>query len=122
MTFICIGVAAAVALSIVRIIFRINYLWFVFIGVGISLILTFLTPQLFTGIAFDSGGVASGPMSTTFLLSFAIGVSGSADMGFGLVGMIAISPLITIQILGIIYRLKEKKNEKKEGRHAASTK
>ena len=79
-----------------------------------------ITPSLFTGIAFDSGGVASGPMSTSFLLSFALGVSGTADMGFGLVGLIAMSPLIAIQILGIIFRLKEKKS-KKEVRNAAAS-
>lgn len=109
MMFLCIGVAGAVALAMVRILFEINYLWFVFIGVGLALVLTLFSPPLFTGIAFDSGGVASGPMSTTFLLSFALGVSGSAELGFGLVGLIAISPLIAIQILGIIFRVKEKK-------------
>lgn len=112
MVFICIGVALSVALAMVRILFNINYLWFVFIGVGSALLMTLFTPSLFTGIAFDSGGVASGPMSTTFLLSFAIGVSGSASMGFGLVGLIAISPLISIQILGIIFRIKERKGKK----------
>ena len=76
------------------------------------MIMTFFTPPLFTGIAFDSGGVASGPMSTSFLLSFALGVSGSADMGFGMVGLIAITPLVAIQILGIIFRFKEKKGRK----------
>ena len=115
MVFICLGVAVAVALAMVRILLQINYLWFVFIGVGLALVMTLFTPSLFTGIAFDSGGVASGPMSTSFLLSFALGVSGSADMGFGLVGLIAISPLIAIQILGIIFRLKEKKSKSKEG-------
>ncbi|MBQ3831298.1 MAG: DUF1538 domain-containing protein, partial [Spirochaetales bacterium] len=115
MIFICMGVAVAVALAMVRILLHINYLWFVFIGVGLALVMTLFTPSLFTGIAFDSGGVASGPMSTSFLLSFALGVSGSADMGFGLVGLIAISPLIAIQILGIIFRLKEKKSKGKEG-------
>ena len=112
MVFICIGVAVAVALAMVRSLCNINYLWFVYIGVGLSLALTIFTPSLFTGIAFDSGGVASGPMSTTFLLSFAMGVSGSAAMGFGLVGLIAISPLISIQILGLIFRFKEKKGKK----------
>ena len=112
MVFICIGVAFAVALAILRILLHINYLWFVLIGVGSALIMTFFTPPLFTGIAFDSGGVASGPMSTSFLLSFALGVSGSADMGFGLVGLIAITPLVAIQILGIIFRFKEKKGIK----------
>jgi len=112
MVFICLGVAIAVALAMLRIILHINYLYFVFIGVGLSLLMTLVTPPLFTGIAFDSGGVASGPMSTSFLLSFALGVSGSADMGFGLVGLIAISPLIAIQILGIIFRTKERKGRK----------
>ena len=120
MIFICLGVSAAVALAMVRILAGINYLWFVFIGVGVSLLMTLITPSLFTGIAFDSGGVASGPMSTSFLLSFALGVSGTADMGFGLVGLIAMSPLIAIQILGIIFRLKEKKS-KKEVRNAAAS-
>lgn len=112
LVFICIGVALSVALAMIRILFSINYLWFVFIGVGSALLMTLFTPSLFTGIAFDSGGVASGPMSATFLLSFAIGVSGSASMGFGLVGLVAISPLISIQILGIIFRIKERKGKK----------
>ena len=121
MIFICLGVAISVALAMLRILLHINYLWFVLIGVGSSLLMTLVTPPLFTGIAFDSGGVASGPMSTTFLLSFALGVSGSADMGFGLVGLIAISPLIAIQILGIIFRFKEK-GGKKEVRDAGTAK
>ncbi len=66
MTFICLGVAVAVALAMVRIYLRINYLWFVFIGVGSALIMTFFTPALFAGLAFDSGGVASGPMRLYF--------------------------------------------------------
>ena len=112
MVFICIGVAVAVALAMVRIYLKINYLWFIFIGVGVSLVLTLISPPLFVGIAFDSGGVASGPMSTTFLLAYTIGVSGSGELGFGLVGLIAISPLVTIQILGIIFRFKERKKKK----------
>ena len=120
MIFLCIGVSVAVALAMVRIFFKINYLWFVFVGVGASLLMTFFSPPLFTGIAFDSGGVASGPMSTTFLLAFALGVSGSAEMGFGLVGLIAISPLIAIQILGILFRVKEKM-AKKEAANASSS-
>ena len=119
MIFICMGVSVAVALAMVRVLLHINYLWFVFIGVGLALLMTLVTPPLFTGIAFDSGGVASGPMSTSFLLSFALGVSGSADMGFGLVGLIAVSPLIAIQILGIIFRAKEKKSMKGAARAEA---
>ena len=120
MIFICMGVSVAVALSMVRILLHINYLWFVFIGVGLALVMTLVTPPLFTGIAFDSGGVASGPMSTSFLLSFALGISGSADMGFGLVGLIAIAPLIAIQILGLIFRFKEKKGKKEAADAVAS--
>lgn len=119
MVFLCMGVSVAVALAMVRIYFHINYLWFVFIGVGSALVMTFFTPALFAGLAFDSGGVASGPMSTTFLLSFAMGVSGSAEMGFGLVGLIAISPLIAIQILGLLFRFKEGR-ARKEAKHASS--
>ena len=119
MVFLCFGVSVAVALAMVRIFFSINYLWFVFLGVGASLLMSFFTPTLFTGIAFDSGGVASGPMSTTFLLSFAMGVSGSAEMGFGLVGLVAISPLIAIQVLGLIFRFKERKG-KKEAANASA--
>lgn len=111
LVFICIAVALAVGLAMVRILFQISFLWFVYIEVGLALILTFFCPPLFTGIAFDSGGVASGPMSTTFLLAFAMGVSDSAEMGFGLVGLIAISPLIAIQILGVIYRIMEKRHK-----------
>lgn len=107
LVFLCFSVALAVGLAMVRIIFNINYLWFVFIEVGCALALTFFCPPLFSGIAFDSGGVASGPMSTSFLLAFAMGVSGSAEMGFGLVGLIALSPLIAIQVLGVVFKFKE---------------
>jgi len=111
MIFLCVGVAVAVSLAILRSFLGINYLYFVYGGVGLSLVLSFFCPQLFTGIAFDSGGVASGPMSTSFILSYALGVSGSAEMGFGVVGLIAISPLISLQILGIIFRIKEAKQK-----------
>nr|MCR4677086.1 DUF1538 domain-containing protein [Sphaerochaetaceae bacterium] len=117
--FLCMGVSLAVALAMLRIHFRINYLWFVFIGAGLAIVLSFFTPTLFTGIAFDSGGVASGPLSTAFLLSIAIGASGSPEMSFGLVGLIAISPLITLQILGIMFRRKEKLAQRRTGNAAS---
>ena len=120
MIFLCIGVAIAVGLGIIRILLHINYLWFVFIGVGAALLMTFTTPGLFTGIAFDSGGVASGPMSTSFLLAFALGVSGTVDMGFGMVGLIAMSPLLSLQVLGMIFRFKERKGRKEAADAAAS--
>ena len=79
-----------------------------------ALILTFFTPKIFTAIAFDSGGVASGPMTATFLLPFAMGaclaVGGDVVTdAFGVVAMVAMTPLITIQLLGVLYKKKEKK-------------
>ena len=78
------------------------------------LLLTFVTPDIFTSIAFDSGGVASGTMATTFLLPFAMGASEAlggnvAQDAFGIVAMVAMTPLITIQMLGLLYKLKTKK-------------
>ncbi len=109
--FLCSGVSFAVILAASRALFNINYLWFVFIAVCLSLILSFFCPPLFTGIAFDSGGVASGPLSTSFVLSFMMGASDRADMAFGVVGLIALAPLVSVQILGIIFMLKQRKTE-----------
>ena len=76
--------------------------------------LTFFVPKIFTGIAFDSGGVASGPLTTTFLLPFAMGaceaVGGNIlTDAFGIVAMVAMTPLITIQLLGLIYQFRSKR-------------
>ena len=78
------------------------------------MVLTFFSPDIFTSIAFDSGGVASGTMAATFLLPFAMGASEAlggnvARDAFGIVAMVAMTPLITIQILGIFYKIKTKK-------------
>lgn len=84
-------------------------------GYIIAIVLTYFTPKLFVGIAFDSGGVASGPMSATFILAFAQGVADAtpgADVlldGFGVIAMVALTPLIAIQILGLIYKRKSSK-------------
>jgi hypothetical protein len=89
-------------------------------GYIISLALTFLVPKLFVGIAFDSGGVASGPMTATFILAFAQGAADKiegADVmldGFGIIAMVAMTPLITLQILGLIYKLKSRKGGLKD--------
>ena len=75
----------------------------------------FFTPKLFSAIAFDSGGVATGPMSSAFLLPYAIGAAnGSLDASFGLISFIAMMPILSIEILGIIYRLTVKKGAKNE--------
>ena len=106
-----IGVSISIGLAMLRVLYGISLLWFLGIGYGIALILTFFVSPIFTAVAFDSGGVASGPMTATFLLSFAIGaceaVGGTVVMNaFGIVALVAMTPLITIQILGLIYKLR----------------
>ena len=92
-------------------------------GYAIALGLMFFVPKIFTAIAFDSGGVASGPMTATFLLPFATGacsaIGGNVLMdGFGVVAMVAMTPLVTIQILGAVYAVKEKRLAAKESEEA----
>ena len=106
-----IGVALSVGLAMLRILTGISILWFLIPGYAVSLFLTFFVPQIFTGIAFDSGGVASGPMTATFLLPLAMGaceaVGGNIlTDAFGIVAMVAMTPLLTIQLLGLIGRIK----------------
>ena len=106
-----IGVAISVGLAMLRIITNINIMWILCIGYGIAILLSFFVSPIFTAIAFDSGGVASGPMTATFLLAFSIGsceaLGGNIVINaFGLVALVAMTPLITIQILGIVYKIK----------------
>lgn len=101
------GIAVAVGIAMLRILTGIPILWILIPGYAVSLLLTFFVPQLFTGIAFDSGGVASGPMTTTFLLPFAMGACEALGGNvltdaFGIVAMVAMTPLVTIQILGLV--------------------
>ncbi len=106
-----IGVSFSVGISMVRVLTGLS-IWYCLIpGYAISLILAFIVPPVFTGIAFDSGGVASGPMTACFILPFAMGaceaVGGNVlTDAFGVVAMVAMTPLITIQILGLIYKLR----------------
>lgn len=109
-----IGIALSVGLAMLRILTGISILWFLVPGYLISLILTFFVPQIFTGIAFDSGGVASGPMTATFLLPLAMGACGAVggDImtdAFGIVAMVAMTPLCTIQLLGIHSQVKKRR-------------
>ena len=112
-----IGVAASVGLAMTRVLTGISILWFLIPGYAIALILTFFVPKIFTAIAFDSGGVASGPMTATFLLPFAMGACEALGGNiitdaFGIVAMVAMTPLITIQIMGVIFKVKESKLHK----------
>ena len=108
-----LGVAVSLGLAMVRVLTGISILWFLIPGYTIALCLSFLVPKIFTAIAFDSGGVASGPMTATFLLPFAMGACDAlggniVSDAFGSVAMVAMTPLITIQGLGLIYRLRTK--------------
>ena len=101
-----IGVAASVGISMLRVLTGIPVLPFLIAGYIVSLVISFFVPPIYTGIAFDSGGVASGPMTTTFMLPFAVGaceiLGGNVMLNaFGIVAMIAMTPLITIQVLGL---------------------
>ena len=103
---LAIGVGLAIALSVIRIIFGFSILYYLIPGYLVSLGLSFFVPKIYTAIAFDSGGVASGPMTSTFILPFAVGICNILQPGsiltdaFGLVAMVAMIPLIAIQLLG----------------------
>ena len=114
-----IGVGISLGLAMMRIIFEISIWYIILPGYLIALALTLFVPKIFTAIAFDSGGVASGPMTATFLLPFAMGaceaVGGNIFTdAFGVVALVAMTPLITIQIIGLIYRIKVNNTEDEE--------
>ncbi len=106
-TGLCIGVGASIALSMIRIIFDFSLVYYIIPGYFLSLALSLFVPPVYTAIAFDSGGVASGPMTSGFILPLATGVcmalQGSEAVlrdAFGVVALVAMTPLITIQLLG----------------------
>jgi hypothetical protein len=110
-----VGIALAMGLSMLRVVTGLNILWFMVPGYVLALVLSFFVPDIYTAIAFDSGGVASGPMTATFMLQLVMGVSGALggnvlQDALGLVAMVAMMPLITIQIMGVIYTGAEKHN------------
>lgn len=114
MVSLMLGMAAAIGLAMVRVLTGLGIWWFIVPGYAIAIALTFFTPEIFTAIAFDSGGVASGPLTATFMLPFAIGASSAAGGNimadaFGLVAMVAMTPLIAIQITGLVYEAKRRR-------------
>ena len=122
-----IGVALSLGLAMVRVLTGISILWFLLPGYAVALGLTFFVPKIFTAIAFDSGGVASGPMTATFLLPFSMGACEAlggnvVTDAFGVVAMVAMTPLITIQILGLIYQIQEQMKEKQASKDYTSIK
>ena len=112
-TALSVGVAGAVVLSMVRVLTGLNIYWILIPGYVLALALSRFVPPVFVGIAFDSGGVASGPMTSTFLLPLAMGacmgVGGNVVTdAFGVVALVALSPLLTIQIMGLVFSRKSK--------------
>ena len=116
---LAIGMSAALTITMLRILLEIHLMWILIPGYAIALGLTFFVPKIFTGIAFDSGGVCSGPMSSTFLLPLAMGTCEGAGGGkmtnaflmtnaFGIVAVIAMTPLIVIQLMGLVYKIRTK--------------
>ena len=109
---ICIGVAVFVALGLARIVFHIPILYILIPGYLLAVIVVWFTEKDFIGIAFDAGGVATGPMANTFLLGLGIGVASAADghytlvNGLGLVALIALAPIISVMALGLVIRFR----------------
>ena len=117
---LCIGVGAAIGLSMIRIIFDFSLVYYIIPGYFISLALSLFVPPVYTAIAFDSGGVASGPMTSGFILPLATGacvaLQGEAAVmsdAFGVVALVAMAPLITIQLLGFRGIMADRINERK---------
>jgi hypothetical protein len=118
MVVLSIGIACAVSLSMIRILSSKLELWHLLLpGFALAAVLSYRVPPIFVGIAYDSGGVASGPMTATFVLAFAQGaahVIPGADVmseGFGVIAMVAMVPLVALQILGVVFRRKEEKQQ-----------
>ena len=119
-----IGVSISVGLAMLRVIAGIPIMWIIVPGYMLALVLSRIVPKIFVGIAFDSGGVASGPMTSTFLLPLSIGTCEALDGNlmtdaFGVVALVALTPLIAIQLMGLIYQIKVQKMQKTADRPAA---
>ena len=111
-----IAIALAMGLSMIRVLTGISLFWFLIPGYTTALILTFFVPDIYTAIAFDSGGVASGPMTATFMLQFFMGASialggNVLQDAFGVVALVAMMPLVSIQLVGLFYEHKQKRTK-----------
>lgn len=119
-----LGVAISVGLAMMRVLTGLPIQWIILPGCLIALVLSRFVPKIFVGIAFDSGGVASGPMTSTFLLPLSIGTCQALGGNlmtdaFGVVALVALTPLIAIQIMGIVYQVKTSSMQKKALQNAA---
>ena len=121
-----IGVAISIGLAMLRVLLSIPIYWIIIPGYVIALVMSLFVPKIFVGIAFDSGGVASGPMTSTFLLPLSIGTCQAVggDLmtdAFGVVALVALTPLIAIQSMGLVYKLKTDKLQKNAAQHPGLT-
>ncbi|RZT02409.1 uncharacterized protein DUF1538 [Cuneatibacter caecimuris] len=113
-----IGVAVSLGIAMIRVLTGISILWFLIPGYSLALGISFFVPKIYTAIAFDSGGVASGPMTAAFLLPLAQGAcvtlgGNIVTDAFGVVAMVAMTPLITIQVMGLYARIMNSRNSVK---------
>ncbi len=126
-TSLMIAVGISVGLALIKILLSVSVLYFLIPGYVIALALTFVTPDIFTAVAFDAGGVASGAMTACFTVPFALGVCNALNgdialYGYGVVAMVAMIPLLTIQIFGLVFRIKKSKMQKQISALAETTK
>lgn len=119
------GIALAVSMAMLRIMIPNLRLWHILLpGFAFAAFLSFRVPPIFVGIAYDSGGVASGPMTATFVLAFAQGAANAiptADVmvdGFGVIAVVAMTPLVAIQLLGLIFKRKAEREAKREAQYS----
>lgn len=117
--FLSVAVGASIFMSALRILVPAIKLWmYILPGFGLAVILAYFVPDLFVGVAFDAGGVASGPMTATFSLAFVQGIAAvvpTADMvsdGFGMIAIVAMMPIIAVEVLGALYQFKLRKASK----------
>jgi hypothetical protein len=122
-----IGVAVSVALAMCRILYGISLWWILIPGYALAFFMSRFTSKTFTMVAFDSGGVATGPMTATFILAMAVGVANALEgrdpliEGFGLVSLVALAPILSVLTLGVLYNREEKKNERVQTESASES-
>lgn len=114
-----VAIALAMGIAMLRVVTGISIMWFLVPGYAIALGLSFFVPDIYTAIAFDSGGVASGPMTATFMLQFMMGASTALggnvlSDAFGVVAIVAMMPLLSIQVVGVLFEKHAKRSEANE--------
>lgn len=118
---IAISMALALVVSALKIIFNINFFYIILCGYALAIVLMFFVPSIFTCLAFDSGGVASGPMTSAFILPIMLGIASASagDLaGFGVIGIVGMCPIVVLQILGLVYKVEVYRKTRQEKKHA----